>query len=195
MSGNTFQRWGHVRLFSPFGMNSTPLGWAAILKENPQHKFPAEGDCTTGKEHVANYLTPLAKTVILRDVIRTDTQVLGISRKGLLKEEGPGDPQRGRQPFRLLLREAQAGGKSKEHIEEADLVIDCTGTYGQHRWLGDGGIPAAGELLAESQISYALDDVLGEQGVLRRQEHPRRGRRLLGGHDSVQPRHAGGSAQ
>ena len=28
------------------------------------------------------------------------------------------------------------------------MVLDCTGTFGQHRWLGDGGIPAAGELTA-----------------------------------------------
>ena len=28
--GEHIQRWGHVRLFSPFGMNSTSLGRAAI---------------------------------------------------------------------------------------------------------------------------------------------------------------------
>src|SRR5204863_5861675 len=44
-----------------------------------------------------------------------------------------------------------------------DVVLDCTGTYGKHRWLGDGGIPALGEISAEGQIAYGLDDVLGER--------------------------------
>jgi len=42
-------------------------------------------------------------------------------------------------------------------------VLDCTGTYGRHRWLGDGGIPALGEVVAEPQIPYGLEDVLGER--------------------------------
>src|SRR5205807_3754216 len=39
----------------------------------------------------------------------------------------------------------------------------CTGTYGQHRWLGSGGIPAVGEPAAEPFIAYGLEDVLGER--------------------------------
>jgi hypothetical protein len=93
----------------------------------------------------------------LTGCLRTDTQVGYIARRGFLKEDGAGDSQRGRQPFRLLMRE----GKNREHIEEADVVLDCTGTYGRHRWLGDGGIPAVGEPAAESLIAYGLEDVLG----------------------------------
>ena len=33
--GEHLHRWGHVRLFSPFGMNSTPLGRAAIRLHRP----------------------------------------------------------------------------------------------------------------------------------------------------------------
>src|SRR5262249_53506322 len=99
----------------------------------------------------------LAKTALLKDCLRTDTQVLAVGRRGLLK--GDMGDQRGRQPFRLLVRD----GKKVERVEEADVVLDCTGTYGQHRWLGDGGIPAAGELVAEPHIVYGLDDVLGER--------------------------------
>src|SRR5208337_2251185 len=85
-------------------------------------------------------------------------RVVNISRRGLLKEDSPGDVKRGQQPFRLLVRE-----KQRERIDEADVVLDCTGTYGQHRWLGDGGIPALGEPTAESQIVYHLDDILGNR--------------------------------
>src|SRR6516165_7689103 len=59
--GEHVQRWGHVKLFSPFGMNATPLGRAAILAENSRHTFPGDNDATTGREHVSAYLEPLAK--------------------------------------------------------------------------------------------------------------------------------------
>jgi thioredoxin reductase len=157
--GEHLLRWGHVRLFSPFGMNATPLGRAAVLAENPQHALPADHDCVTGRQHAAAYLAPLAKCKLLRDVIRTEAQVVSVGRRGLLKADGPGDAARGRQPFRLLVRE----GKGRERVEEADVVLDCTGTYAQHRWLGDGGIPAVGETAAEAQVAYGLEDVLGER--------------------------------
>ena len=153
------QRWGHVRLFSAFGMNVTPLGRAAILADNSKHAFPADGDCTTGREHHHAYLDPLAKTAPLRDCFKTETQVLSVGRRGFLKGEGQADGKRSGQPFRLLLRDA----RKTERVEEADIVLDCTGTYGQHRWLGDGGIPAVGELNAEPYIAYGLDDVLGDR--------------------------------
>jgi thioredoxin reductase len=151
-------RWGHVRLFSPFGMNTTPLGRQTILADKPRHDFPADGDCVTGREHMSAYLEPLAQRDVVRKAIKLQTEVLHIGRRGCLKDDDPGDARRARQPFRLIVRE----GKS-ERVEEADVVLDCTGTYGRHRWLGDGGIPALGEAAAEAQIAYGLDDVLGER--------------------------------
>jgi len=154
--GEHLQRWGHVRLFSPFGMNVTPLGRATIKTDFPKHEFPADGDCITGREHITAYIEPLARTDELKDCIRTDARVTAIGRRGFLKEEGPSDPKRGFQPFRILLRD-----NNKEKLEEADIILDCTGTYSQHRWLGDGGIPALGEGNCEKEIVYHLDDVLG----------------------------------
>jgi hypothetical protein len=51
----------------------------------------------------------------------------------------------------------------KERIDEADVVLDCTGTYGQPRHLGDGGIPAIGEGPAHDHIAWGIEDVLGEK--------------------------------
>ncbi|MCI0639331.1 MAG: NAD(P)-binding domain-containing protein [Gemmataceae bacterium] len=168
--GEHLLRWGHVRLFSPFGMNSTPLGRSVILKNVPKYEFPADDACITGREHVSAYLTPLAEA--FEDRIQTDTLVLQVGRRGLLKEDEPGSATRAQQPFRLLLRDKQ----NRERIEEADIVLDCTGTYAQHRWLGEGGIPAVGELAAEGQISYFLDDILGE----RRQHYANRNTLVVG---------------
>jgi hypothetical protein len=106
---------------------------------------------------VAAYLEPLARVEVLRDCVRTETHVLHVGRHSTLKGDDPGDAGRTRHPFRLLVRE----GNQRERLEEADVVLDCSGTYGQHRWLGDGGIPALGEMAAEPHIAYGLEDILG----------------------------------
>src|SRR6185369_8210362 len=114
-------------------MNATPLGRAAILGQRPRHEFPADEATLTGREYVAQYLLPAAETLTAN--LQTENLVLRIGRRGFLKNEAPGDPQRGKQPFRLLVRDRQ----NRERFEEADVVLVCTGVYGQHRWLGDGG--------------------------------------------------------
>src|SRR5688500_11020647 len=63
--GEHLRRWGHVRLFSPFGMNSTPLGRATLRQVN----LPPEGDCIAGTEHLTAYLEPLARCDLLKDII------------------------------------------------------------------------------------------------------------------------------
>jgi thioredoxin reductase len=154
--GEHMLRWGHVRLFSPFGMNSTQLGKQAIAKQKLGHDFPADDAAITGRDHVAAYLNPLGE--VLKDNLVAETQVLKISRQDLLKNDEPGDVKRTRSPFRLLVRD-----KQRERIETADVVLDCTGVYAQHRWAGAGGIPAPGELSAETQIAYHLEDILGDR--------------------------------
>jgi thioredoxin reductase len=157
--GEHWLRWGHVRLFSPFSMNTTALGRAAIKAADADHAFPADDACITGKEHRTIYLLPLAQLEELREVVHADTTVLKIGRQSFLKGDEPGASIRARQPLRLLVHD----GKKGERIEEADIVLDCTGTYGQHRWLGAGGVPAVGELAAEPNIVYSLEDVAGER--------------------------------
>src|SRR3954452_24961323 len=94
------QRWGHVKLFCPFGMNSTPLGRAALKAENPKHELPGETDCVTGRDHVAAYLEPLAMTGQLIECLKLETRVVQVGRAGLLK--GDVGPKRAEKPFRLL---------------------------------------------------------------------------------------------
>jgi thioredoxin reductase len=154
--GEHLRRWGHVRLFTPFGMNATPLARQALHLAKPQLALPSDDTLLTGREHVEKYLTPLAE--LLGAQIKTETQVLHIGRRGFLKHECPGDAARAKQPFLLLLRQ-----KNQERIEEADAILDCTGTYGQHRWMGSGGIPAIGELQTEPSIVYGLEDILAEK--------------------------------
>ncbi len=149
--GEHLHRWGHVRLFSPFGMNVTSLGSSQL-----DHSLPASNECITGHEHVEAYLNPLAEQ--LQDCIELQTEVLHLGRRQILKHHLIGDPKRGKQPFILYLR-----NEGQERIEEADVVLDCTGTYSQPRRMGEGGIPALGELALQKEIAYSLVDVCGEK--------------------------------
>ncbi len=155
--GEYLGRWGHVRLFTPFGMNSTPLGLEEIRKEHPSHQLPSANDLLTGLDYRENYLSPLSLTSALCSSIQVKTEVMYIGRAGLLKTDPPSDTKRANAPFRLLVREP----KQVERVDEADVVLDCSGTYGRHRWLGEGGIPAIGEIAAEKQIAYGVEDIQG----------------------------------
>jgi hypothetical protein len=79
---------------------------------------------------------------------------VAISRDATAKQDLPGDPARALRPFRVLA--ARAG---REEIHEADLVIDATGTCGQARPLGNGGIAAPGETAADALIDRGIPDL------------------------------------
>ncbi|HET6576496.1 MAG TPA: monooxygenase [Fimbriiglobus sp.] len=152
------ERWGFVRMFTPFGMNATPLGRQALLRDSPTLELPAVTETVTGREFRDAYLVPLAESSALRDCVKLQTRVVAVGRSGWRKTD-PIDPRRPLPPFRLLVRDAQG----HEHFEAADVVLDCTGTFGRPNWVGDGGLPAAGELSARQHMTYWPEDVLGNR--------------------------------
>ncbi len=164
--------WGHVSLFTPWGLDVSPrmrFALAAAGVEVP------EGDaCPTGAELVERILKPIAELPQIRERLRLGTRVRRVGRRGLLKHEEIGSAERGRRPFRLLVSEAGGesppkgrqterppGGGRKEHVEEADLVIDCTGLT-EPNALGDGGIPALGEEAVNGAICHRIPDLASE---------------------------------
>ncbi len=143
-------KWGHVRMFSPFAMNSSSLG-RARLKERG-FAVPDEGALLTGKEFAENYLIPLAETL---DVpIHLDCEVLAIGRERTRKGEKIGLPARADSPFRLLTRQFE------ERMTNTNVIFDCSGTFLNPKPVGDGGIPAVGEATAVNQgrISHGLPE-------------------------------------
>lgn len=151
------RQWGHVTLFTPWKMNVTSLGVSAIQAQDPDWK-PANSDAIpTGDEFRERYLLPLANTDLVADSLRLRTTVCAIGRENLLKGEMPGSDDRHEFPFRILLKMPDGG----ESIATADAVIDTTGTYANHNWLGSGGLPAIGERQIAGLIEYGVPHVLG----------------------------------
>jgi hypothetical protein len=152
-------RWGHVRMFSPFGMNSSPLALAALAAQDDAFDPPAADELLTGREWVQRYLLPLAQSDLLIDGLRERAEVISVGRENCLKGDYVGDAQRVELPLRILVQD-DAG---VEHFAVADAVIDTTGVFANPNWLGDGGIPAAGEGAAAAHVEYGLPDVLSAQ--------------------------------
>ena len=154
--GDHMRRWGHVRMFTPFGMNVSQLGLAEVRREKAGRSLPAEGDHVTGRQFVDAYLTPLAESETLIESLHLEEAVLQVGRAASVRKSEPGAE---RLPFRLLVRD----GKGQERIDTADVILDCTGKLNTPNRLGDGSIPAVGELAARQHIAWGIEDILGEK--------------------------------
>jgi thioredoxin reductase len=151
--------WGHVRLFSPFHMNTSNWGQRAIAEQLPNVGLPEGELFLTGREYTDRYLLPLSRLPILSECLHEQTTVVGISRMNSWKADLIGDPVRGNDPFRLLLRDRSG----IERDVSADYVLDCSGVYPHHNCLGAGGVPAVGETSAAGAIEYNVPDILGSR--------------------------------
>ncbi|MFN2384407.1 MAG: hypothetical protein ABR559_09140, partial [Gemmatimonadota bacterium] len=143
--GENVLAWGHVGMFSPLAMN---------LPAAPIDARRTSDALLTGAEYVTDVLEPLATTAALTGRVHLETEVVAVAREGLRKGERGAAKARRNLPFRLLLRDARG-----ERAGSAAVVVDATGTYGQHNWLGPGGSPAVGERLAEPDIDWRLPDI------------------------------------
>ncbi len=157
-AGANIRRWGFLRLFSPWKLNTSPLGLAAL--EAQGLPIPQMEEYPGGGEYCDRYLAPLAAALGGR--VKTGYEILAISRAGLLKTEAIGDPERARRPFELLVR----SGEGRLETAQAQVVIDASGVYQNHGSLGSGGLPAPGEKEFSEKIAYHIPDVLGSDRPL-----------------------------
>ncbi|MDQ6765076.1 MAG: NAD(P)/FAD-dependent oxidoreductase [Verrucomicrobiota bacterium] len=118
-------------------------------------ELPDADALLSGADFRDRYLVPLARS-FSSDVLHTNSAVHAIGRSRILKGDHIGDPARAGTSFRLLV--SDEGG---ERIVSADVVLDCSGTYGQPNNLGDSGIPAPGEKAASHHIFYGIPNVAG----------------------------------
>lgn len=148
-------RWGHVRMFSPFSMNSSALGVAALRAQHEDAELPEPDAILTGREYAEAYLLPLSRSDLLRGCVMQQVKVLSVGRDGILKTDVR-DVDRSDFRFRVLV-ETPAG----EDVIDADVVLDTTGVTGQQNFVGHGGMPAIGELVSRAHFSQPLPDILG----------------------------------
>ena len=149
---DSVRRWGHLRMFTPFAMNVSFRGIERLRRAGKV--LPEPEALLTATEYVAQYLVPLADS--LGEAVRTKSQAICVGRGDLMRHELAGDPQRAEAPFRILLQRGE-----RQWYEEAELVFDCTGTFLTPNHLGEGGIPALGEVAAKASITYGVGDILG----------------------------------
>lgn len=137
--GAAVRSWGHVKLFTPFSMNSTSAGrLAAATQLDPEGLL-------SGAEFADGYLKPLANCDRLQGRVLENHRVQAVSRLAYGKSDRIGRSDRSQAPFRIL-----ADTPNGQQVFEADLILDCTGFISVHRHLGAGGIPCPGEdLLAD----------------------------------------------
>ncbi len=148
-------RFAHVRWFTPWKMICSPLAAQQLQEHCPDWALPWN-TAPTARQIVDLLLEPLACCPVLAPCLRTGVQVVRLGRNGVLKTDLPPGVTRAGQPFRLLLQDENG----RQWCEEADVVLDCTGTFGRPNPLGAGGIPAPGESDCAAFIHRDLPDVL-----------------------------------
>ncbi|NUO84120.1 FAD-dependent oxidoreductase [candidate division KSB1 bacterium] len=151
--GEHIRQWGHIRLFSPLGMNVS-----AHAKKILGESLPPLDAIQTGAEYVATVLEPLAQSEVLKDRIIVDRKVVALARAGLGKMGLPNHPLRTERSFRVLA-EDHAGS---EHVYQADLVFDASGVFAHGNWSGSAGMPALGERKLDQRIIRHPIDVESE---------------------------------
>lgn len=153
--GAAVAAWGHVRLFSPWDLDVSPRQRRALAAVGAD--VPQGAACPTGRELVDRVLAPVASLPEIAPHLRLGTRVQAVGREGLIKHREIANPVRAARPFRLLVADGTG-----ERLEHADVVLDCTGTWGQPNRLGDGGIPAVGESALDGEIRRHLPDFAAE---------------------------------
>ncbi|GAB2659064.1 NAD(P)-binding domain-containing protein [Arenimonas aestuarii] len=151
--GTGMQRWGHVRMFSPWEFTIDSQARALLAASG--WKEPELAAFPTGGEVVEQYLRPLAATREIASRLRLGARVLGVARhrRDLMKDAG-----RDAQPYVVHYQDADG-----EHEVMARGVIDASGTMGNPNTLGASGLPALGERALGDRIAYGIPDVLGAE--------------------------------
>ena len=142
------RRWGHVELFSPFVMNSSQAGRTTVGTGRPGDDALLSGD-----EFAAGYLEPLARAIGGEVAIHEHSQVVAISRESTWKHHRVGRRSEVADRFILLVE-----GSEGESVETADVVLDCSGTWGNHNPIGAGGIWCPGERRVMTTGDYEIPD-------------------------------------
>jgi len=141
--------WAHVALFTSWDMSISPLARRTISD------LPTGDGCPTGAQ-LADATDRLA-AALPAGTVRLNTRIEAVGRAGLVKSDEIGTPRRAHRPFRLLACHPDGS----ETVEQAQVVLDCTGSYALPNALGNGGVPAPGERTLHHRIQRRIPDLSG----------------------------------
>jgi thioredoxin reductase len=175
--GQHLRRFAHVRLFTPFAMNSTPLGREALLRAGAP--LPEDAALLTAGALVEEYLEPLGRALAASVTVREHHRVTHVGRDGASKGSAVTRGGVPRRSLPFLLRVERGGGVA---YERADAVIDATGVYGSPNGLGPGGLPAAGQETLDGMLDRHIPDL---RGIARARYAGRRVLLLGSGHSAA----------
>ena len=152
--------WGHVRLFTPFAMNSSVQGRGAVVNAFGAESLPRDDELLTGIEFADRYLTPLSRVPELSGCVYEQHEVHSISRQRFLKTDGIGQQKRASDPFQLLLQTNDE--RQMQSLIQADIVLDCSGTYPHHNWIGPGGLRLPYEQQQLKDLDYCIRPITAD---------------------------------
>lgn len=124
-------------LSTPFRVNHSTLGLAALQAQDEGYQAPDFAALLTGAEWIDRYLAPLAATDLLADHLRLQTTVDAVEREARSSEEIDDDVQAW--SFRVLSRSRDG----EEQVELFHGVLDCTGVVNRTPWRGVNPPPSA----------------------------------------------------
>ena len=151
--GEHFARYGPVRLFTPFRMNSTELGRERLRAAGA--RLPGDEETLTAAELRERYLVPLSRLPELSGVVSEGARIGAIARDGV-----PKGRSQSREARMFLLQLERAGEAPR--LMRADLVIDSSGVYATPNATGSGGLPAFGEGSLGERLERHLPDLQGQ---------------------------------
>jgi len=160
-------QWGSVKLFSPWSMNTSKAGKdvlkfrTGVSTDAPDVDVNSDTIFPSGREFYRAYLREISEHLTQNGVdVRTGAEVVSVSRAGLSKGQEIGTAVRASAKFNILVRnnDYDKDDEEEELLEGFDAVIDASGSYGNHNYMGRGGIPAVGEraLAVAREISYTI---------------------------------------
>ena len=171
--GEHLHRWGHVRLFSPFGMNATPLGRAAILAENPKHEFPADERLHHRPRARAAYLEPLAKPSCCRTACGWRRRCCTSAGAAASRTTAPATPARRSSRFACSSARARSASASRRPTSSSTAPAPTASTAG---WATAASRPSASWPPSRTSPTASTTSSASASEPLRRQERPGRRR-------------------
>ena len=144
--GGILRKWPHVKLFSPWRMNTSTHG--KDLLEMDRKVDPSI--CPTGEEFCRQYIQPLVdklkKNYGDRFSIEYNTRVVSISRLGHVSKSTMGSAVRKSYRFCCLCSSSLSTNDDTEsYREDFDFVIDASGLTSSLSYCGPGGMPCVNE--------------------------------------------------